>query len=208
MLKAMKLMAFLLIACSWILPSGDAAAKTLFSKTFSYFPIGGSTAQELDRELATKGPKSRATGNRHPGITQIKFSGTAKYMETPGKCQVQDAQVMVVSKIFLPSWKNRKHANAGLGLVWDALASDIKRHEERHAEIALQHARGLESTLKNLRAEKNCEAMRARVAMATDKAITAHDKDQQRFDKSEAINFQARMTRLINTRIETQSNKK
>lgn len=203
-----KLLAISLVFSLWVMPIGGAEAKTLFSKTYSYFPIRGSTAQDLDRELATKGPKSNATGMRHPGITRIKFSGSAQYVETPGKCRVQDAQVKVVSNIFLPSWKNRKNAPAGLGLIWDALSSDIKRHEERHAEIAMQHAKGLESALKNLRAEKNCDAMRARVAMATDKAIEAHDRDQRRFDKSEAINFQARMTRLINTRIESQSNKK
>ena len=28
-----------------------------------------------------------------------------------------------------------------MALIWDTLASDIKRHEERHAEIARTHAR-------------------------------------------------------------------
>jgi len=124
--------------------STQAEAKTLFSKTFSYFSIGGMTAEDLDRELSSKGPFASSTGSRHPGETQIKFSGSAQYLEKKGSCRIQDAQVKVVSKIFLPTWKNRNRASPDLRLIWDALASDIKRHEERHAEIALQHARMLE----------------------------------------------------------------
>ena len=109
----------------------------------------------------------------------------------------------VVSKIFLPNWKNRNRASPELALIWDALSSDIRRHEERHAEIALQHAKLLEAALKALPPEKTCESMRDEVAKATGAAIADHDQDQQRFDRTEAINFSARMQRLINTRMES-----
>ena len=208
MLKVRNCLSALLCSSLWLIPSTQADAKTLFSKTFSYFSIGGLTATDLDRELSTKGPFASSTGSRHPGETQIKFGGSAKYLEKNGSCRIQDAQVNVVSKIFLPTWKNRNRATPDLALIWDALASDIKRHEERHAEIALQHAKALESTIKALPAETTCAAMRAEVAKVTDIAISEHDRDQQRFDKTEAINFSARMERLITTRMESASRKK
>ena len=34
-----------------------------------------------------------------------------------------------------------------MALLWDTLAADIKRHEERHAEIARNHARKPEDEL-------------------------------------------------------------
>lgn len=178
----------------------QAVAETIVTKSFAYFAINGATAADLDRELATKGPLVSSTGNRHPGETQIRFGGSATYLEKPGNCRVKSAQISVKTKIFLPTWKNRNKADANLAIIWDALSSDIKRHEERHVEIAHQHASNLEQTLRNLPPEPSCKAMREKVAQMTDRAIVDHDKDQMRFDRSEAINFESRLSRLISSR--------
>jgi predicted secreted Zn-dependent protease len=185
-----------------------AQAKPLFAKTYTYFAVHGQTAEELDRDLNSKGPQAGSTGIRHPGETQIKFGGSAQYIEKAGSCRVKDAQITVRTKIVLPTWKNRQHASPGLALIWDVLSSDIKRHEERHAEIAHQHAKALEVAIKDLPPRKNCETMRAEVERVTEKAVAKHDLDQQRFDKTEAINFQARMNRLMTQRIKQIASKK
>jgi predicted secreted Zn-dependent protease len=183
-------------------------AKPLFAKTYTYFAVHGQTAEELDRELNSKGPKTGSSGTRHPGETQIKFGGSAQYFETAGSCRVKDAQISVATKIVLPTWKNANKASPSLALIWDVLSSDIKRHEERHAEIAHQHAKALEVAIKTLPPRKNCETMRAEVERVTEKAVATHDLDQQRFDKSEAINFQSRMNRLMTQRIKQIASKK
>jgi predicted secreted Zn-dependent protease len=175
---------------------GDVSA----SKTYSYATIGGHTAMELDRELSAKGPRSSLTGMRHPGLTQIKFGGTITYAESKGRCAASAARITVSTKITLPKWKFRKTADARLGLLWDVLSADIKRHEERHAEIARYHARSMESAILALSPQKTCSDMQAKVAEATDAAIIAHDKDQIRFDRIEAKNFEMRMSRLLEYR--------
>lgn len=208
MRNAIKCLAGMTLMTLCTLPVSTVQAKPLFSKTFSYFAIQGVTAEDLDRELASKGPLVKSTGSRHPGETQIKFGGSAKYLEKGGSCRVQDAQVTVQSKIFLPTWKNRKHATPQLAMIWDALSSDIRRHEERHAEIARQHGAQLELTLKSLSPEKTCETMRKVVAATTDRAVQAHDEDQIRFDRTEAINFEQRLARLIDARTQSVSKQK
>lgn len=177
---------------------GDA--ETIVRKSISYFQIGGTTAEDLDRELARRGPSTQATGSRHPGATQIKFGGELSYVRSGGRCRVGEIKVTLNTRIILPSWKNRKRAKGDLALIWDALSGDIKRHEERHAEISRQYAKKLESALKALRPQKNCETMQAKVADATAKVIETHDKAQMDFDRVEAVNFENRMIRILEYR--------
>lgn len=182
-------------------PAEAVHAETVFNKKITYFQIGGRTAEELDRELERRGPYASATGARHPGATRIKFGGDITYVEHPGRCAVQAARVTVSAHIILPRWSNRKRAPNSLGLIWDTLSRDIKRHEERHAEIAKQHAQALEKSLVAMRARKTCEEVQKAVDKMTEEAVNTHDRDQMRFDRAEAVNFERRMIRMLETRM-------
>lgn len=184
----------------WLALGGMTQAETIVRKSVSYFQIGGTTAEDLDRELERRGPVTRASGSRHPGATQIKFGGELDYVQSAGRCRIGNVDVTLDTRIILPQWKNRKRAKGDLALIWDALSGDIKRHEERHAELARQYARQLERTLKKLRPQRNCDAMQAKVAEATDRVIAAHDAAQMNFDRVEAVNFENRMMRILDYR--------
>ncbi|MDX3925407.1 MAG: DUF922 domain-containing protein [Shinella sp.] len=189
----------LAVACA--LFASPAASETIISKSFAYFSVGGKTAAELDDELARRGPSVKSTSSRHPGATRIKWGGSVTYVMRGGKCAIGEAKVTLSTRIILPRWKNRGKATASLGLIWDTLSRDIKRHEERHAEIARHHARDLERKLRTLRPDSNCERLQARVDRVTADAVAAHDKDQARFDRVEAHNFNDRMMRLLTHRL-------
>lgn len=179
------------------LASQPVRAETITSKTFAYFSVGGRTAAELDAELSKNGPMMKQSGSRHPGATRIKWGGSVSYVRRGSRCAVGEAKVTLSTQIILPRWKNRKRATPSLALIWDTLSRDIKRHEERHAEIARSHARNLERSLQRLRPEADCERMQARVDRATADAVAKHDADQARFDRVESKNFDDRMMRLL-----------
>ncbi|MBO3760669.1 DUF922 domain-containing protein [Ciceribacter sp. L1K23] len=183
-------------------------AETIVKKRTTYFTIGGRTAEELDNELSRHGPMTQTTGARHPGATRIKFDGELTYVEKGGRCRIGKATVVVDTHLILPRWKNRKTASRDLGFIWDALSSDIKRHEERHAEIARQHARSLEKSLKALPAMRSCEPLQERVQQLSDRAIEAHDADQMRFDRVESVNFERRLIRILESRLERSAKSK
>ncbi|SIR01344.1 Predicted secreted Zn-dependent protease [Rhizobium sp. RU35A] len=169
-------------------------------KTYSYFNISGRTSEDLDAELARRGPQTGAAGFRHPGATEIRFGGDITYHESEGHCAVGDVNVTLRTKIILPRWKNRRRAEPGLALIWDTLSADIKRHEERHAEIARQHARDLEKALLALPPANNCAVLERQVGTISRRIIDEHDRDQLRFDMVEARNFEDRMMRLLKYR--------
>ncbi|MBP1850991.1 DUF922 domain-containing Zn-dependent protease [Rhizobium halophytocola] len=180
----------------------QAPAQAIVRKTVSYFSIGGHTAEDLDRELQTAGPFTNSTNSRHPGATKIKFDGELNYVQKNGRCSIGTIKVIVKAHMILPRWKYRRHATKDLAMIWDALSSDIERHEARHAEIAKQHAHWLDNALRALPPMANCSVLQDKVAQISDEAIAAHDKDQMRFDRVEAINFERRMIRILQTRLQ------
>jgi predicted secreted Zn-dependent protease len=179
-----------------------AHAEPIITKTYSYFRIGGQTAEDLDKELEKRGPLTRTSGHRHPGATEIKFGGEVTYVERSGRCAVGGAKVTLRTHLILPRWSNRGKAASDLRFIWDTLSADIKRHEERHAEIARTHARLLERDLLALPSQKTCDAVEALVSETTKRVLSEHDRQQMRFDRVEAKNFDARMMRLLQYRID------
>lgn len=187
-----------------MLAAGAAEAETIINKSIRHYNIGGRTAAEIDRELARHGPMTRSTGSRHPGTTEIRFGGEISYADEGGRCRVRSVKVTVSTRITLPRWTNRKSASRETALLWDTLAADIKRHEERHAEIARNHARTLEARLSGLSSTRTCAALQKQAAEVTERTSAEHDADQARFDRVEALNFEKRLARLLHDRMSRQ----
>ena len=87
-------------------------------------------------------------------------------------------------------------------LVWDTLSADIRRHEESHVIIARNHARLLEQALLAIPRQPDCEAALAKAAIVTEKVLDRLNAAQAEFDRVEAINFDSRMRRLLQYRME------
>ena len=190
-------LAALLLACS----VSFAPAATL-SKSYSYFTIGGTTLADIEQELATRGPKVNSTGRRHPGATQMEFTSKLGYTESGGRCRVTSAAVTVKAKVILPRWGKRNRADPDTRFIWDTLSADIKRHEESHVVIAKNYARDLESGLKALGRFKTCAAAAEKAKAYTTKMLAEHDAAQDRFDYVEGVNFERRLLRLLQYRME------
>jgi predicted secreted Zn-dependent protease len=115
--------------------------------------------------------------------------------------------VVVKAHIKLPRWRRNNGASQETALIWQTLASDIKRHEESHVIIAKNYGRKIEQALEALDPQPDCDAMRAKAKTVTSRVLAAHDAAQQKFDRIEGINFEDRILRLLKYRIEQISKK-
>ena len=179
----------------------SAAGAATVSRTYSYFPIGGGTLDEIEAELGKHGPHVKSSGQRHPGATQMKFSMRVAYSEDEKRCRIVKGTVSVKATVILPKWRRPKRANSDVRLIWDTLSSDIKRHEESHVIIAKNHARELEDALPSIVAPTCKEAAEEAKAMMA-KVLAKLEKAQTDFDKVEAINFERRLIRLLIYRLQ------
>ncbi|MBL8581121.1 MAG: DUF922 domain-containing protein [Rhizobiaceae bacterium] len=178
------------------------AGAVSISKSYGYFTIGGATLDEIETELARRGPEVKTTGMRHPGATQMEFSTRLRYAETKAKCEIDKATVTLKVKVILPRWRRPAKAEPDVKLVWDTLEADIRRHEESHVVIAKNHARDLEQALMKLPAEKDCKTAAAKAKALQQRILAKHDRAQEEFDRVETINFERRLTRLMRYRLE------
>jgi predicted secreted Zn-dependent protease len=180
------------------LPAGAASLV----KTYSYFSIGGRTLDDIGTQLTKLGPQVKSTGMRHPGATQMAFTTRVSYAQKPNSCGIADANVIVKVKVILPEWRRPRKADAGVRLFWATLSADIKRHEDRHVEIAKNHARELEDALKATYPQKTCDMAKAKATEITAAILARHDRAQVQFDRVETINFESRILRLLRYRME------
>ncbi|MCV3208494.1 DUF922 domain-containing protein [Mesorhizobium sp. YC-39] len=180
------------------LPVGAASLV----KTYSYFPVGGRTLDDIETQLTKHGPRVKSTGMRHPGATQMAFTTRVGYAENANSCRIVAATVTVKVKVILPEWRRPRKADAGVRLFWDTLSSDIKRHEERHVEIAKNHAKELEDVLKATYPQKTCQEAKAKASEITAAILAKHDQAQVQFDRVESVNFESRIIRLLRYRME------
>ncbi|RAZ74457.1 DUF922 domain-containing Zn-dependent protease [Mesorhizobium atlanticum] len=191
----------LLCALMLALVATPATAANLV-KTYSYFSVGGRTLDDIQKQLSRNGPEVKSTGSRHPGATQMAFTTRISYAQSAESCRIADAAVTVKVKVILPEWRRPRKSDPDVRLFWDTLAADIKRHEERHVEIAKNHARLLEDALKASPAQKTCEQAKAEAAAIQAAELARHDQDQVRFDRVEGANFESRILRLMRYRME------
>jgi predicted secreted Zn-dependent protease len=189
-------------ALSVLLGLAAPTHATTFSKTYSYFSVGGVTLDEIETELARRGPQVKSTGQRHPGATQMEFTTRLGYAETPKSCKIAKATVSLKAKVILPRWRRPSRAEADVRLVWDTLESDIRRHEETHVVIAKDYARKLEQALLRIGRQKNCKVAAGKAEATQQRILGNHDRAQEEFDRVEALNFEKRMTRLMRNRLE------
>ncbi|MDG4885913.1 DUF922 domain-containing protein [Mesorhizobium sp. WSM4887] len=195
----------LLCALMLTLAATPAAAANLV-KTYSYFSVGGRTLDDIEKQLTKNGPEVKSTGSRHPGATQMAFTTRVSYAQTANSCRIANAQVTVKVKVILPEWRRPRKADPQVRLFWDTLSADIKRHEERHVEIAKNHARELEDALKATYPQRTCEAAKAQAAQISAAILAKHDRAQVQFDRVESVNFESRIIRLLRYRMQcTQS---
>ncbi|TJW72332.1 MAG: DUF922 domain-containing protein, partial [Mesorhizobium sp.] len=130
------------------------------------------------------------------------FTTRVSYAQKSNSCAIADADVTLKVKVILPEWRRPRKADAGVRLFWDTLSADIKRHEDRHVEIAKNHASELEAALKATHPRKTCQQAKAKAAEISAAILAKHDRAQMQFDRVETINFESRILRLLRYRMQ------
>ncbi|GGD18094.1 DUF922 domain-containing Zn-dependent protease [Aureimonas glaciei] len=177
-----------------------ASAADIRQKT-TYFTVRGATLEELDRDLDRKGPLMSATGSRHPGATTVKFGGKVTYKPEDGSCHVDSTALTLHVTETVPKWARPKAATATTAIIWKTLSDDIARHEAQHANIARGYVKKMESALRNLAPEPDCDAMQARVDAVSARYLAWHQQAQAQFDVMEGREMNMRLRRLLKANV-------
>jgi predicted secreted Zn-dependent protease len=119
-----------------------------------------------------------------------------------GRCGVVDARVNCSANMILPRWRRR---DADPDRRAHHLGHARRRHPPPrggHIVIARNHARELEQALRQIHAPARLRGRGREGAGASRRDAGRHDEAQIRFDRIEAVNFESRMLRLLNYRLQ------
>lgn len=167
---------------------GGCATSSKTLVTLDYYQVGGTTLEQIDKEIKDKGP--RLNGSVHAvAISNIQMIPDVSFISTGDGCAVRRARIKVKANVILPRWKNRQTADDKLGQTWDNLDRYTRLHEATHVAIADKHARRLEQELETIRIRRSCEAAGKLAKKTIDKAMKAHEHEQLDFDSSEKKRF-------------------
>ncbi|MAS07938.1 MAG: hypothetical protein CL534_25065 [Ahrensia sp.] len=160
-----------------------ACISTQSRVTTTYYTIRGVSGEDLDREIAAKGPlKGHALAS-----AAIKFVPVAiSYDESGGKCAFGEAKFRIDAEMTLPRWQEHRQSNdPDLRIAWRNLSDYARQHEEHHIAIAEKYAAKIGKELKALPAKSTCDALDKAAQRVLQKNKRDHNREQLAFDAAE-----------------------
>ena len=96
------------------------------SFAITHYDVRGSTAEELDRSLASNGPKG------YHGLATWKVAYTFKMQKIDSKCKIAELNLKHDGVVLMPRWVDAALAPRDLVRRWELTYASLKRHEDGH----------------------------------------------------------------------------
>ena len=113
--------------------AGSFDNATIDGATVAYYPISGSTADELKAQI-DQGRPLLTGGRQVTAVTKWNVSWSATFDETPA-CKAVSADVNSTMIVLLPRWTNPEIGSLYLNLHWKEYFQYIVRHESTHVRL-------------------------------------------------------------------------
>ncbi len=151
-------------------------AMPAVNESWTSYPINGSSAQQLNEEMARSGPLDN--GEHYYANTLWKINWHYTYKENARTCEMTAVQVNTDITYKFPAWSGYANASKDLQHEWDALQLRLRQHEQLHAQNAKQAAIDIEVMLQHFPAATDCQTLQTAADNKAKQIITwYHEKD-------------------------------
>lgn len=161
--------------------AGIAGAKPAQTTKYSYYAVGGDTAEEIYGAMLRKGPK--VNGAKAYAATSATTTQDGRLLQT-SSCRIEDYKLKLDFVIKLPQIKNEKVLSSSDRSRWDQFSAFLKKHEETHRSIWLSCAGDLERQVRSIKA-KTCGEADKKAGQLWEKMRGACSKKHNAFDAAE-----------------------
>lgn len=158
-------------------PPGGPSITAAQDLRVEHYEIRGTTWQQLQREIESKGPEGWW------GTTSSQIAYEIEWRPSAGGCKLAMAHARADAKIRLPQWANRFDGPASLQADWDSRYRSLDLHERGHARISLEGARELERKLHEIPEQPSCDAAAAEARRVAEQVRSATVRRQQAYDE-------------------------
>jgi predicted secreted Zn-dependent protease len=160
---------------------GVANASPAQSTKYSYYTVGGDSAEDIYNAMLRKGPK--VNGAKAYAATSATTTQDGKLLQSKS-CRVDDYRLKIDFVIKLPRIKNETVLPAADRGRWKQFSAFLKAHEETHRSIWLGCAADLERQVKAIKAS-TCSQADGKAAKLWDKMRAACSRKHNAFDAAE-----------------------
>ena len=173
-----------------------AFSETKISRSFENFYIGGTSIENIWKEVSIKGIPD-PFGIRRIGYTSFKQTIASKFVTKNGRCHLTSVTINFHSNVKIPRWTDAKIASRDVQIYWKALSSDVERHELDHVLIAEAAVKKLDQAISKLKPRKNCKAFNRKIAQLEKISRNKLNRAQNTFERKEVRAQNKRLQKLI-----------
>jgi len=148
-----------LIAAAAMTDMRPAQAEPIVSETIIYYDVSGADAREVRESLNRNRPTSEADGKRHDAYTQWYVSWKYQYRLQKAGCAIVSVSTEVKTTITFPRLKADTTTPEPLKSSFARYVNDLMLHEKGHVQIALDIARRIETGIRALPSQSNCDTL-------------------------------------------------
>lgn len=158
-----------------------ALAKPTFSTKYTYYTVGGDSAEDIYRAMLSKGP--RVNGAKAYASTLATSTQDGRLMQAK-TCRIENYKLRIDFVIKLPKIRNEKVLPAADRSRWQQFSKFLRKHEETHRAIWLECAANLDSKVRAIKA-KSCKDADAQATKLWNATRAACGKRHDAFDRAE-----------------------
>ncbi len=167
---------------------GDpAAARPRAAVGYSHYPVSGTTALEMLKQMELHGPNVGGSDAYASTESTLRHTGSLVQGVT---CRLKDYAIAIDFTIRLPAAQELDGMTQKVRGAWRTFYAFVKRHEETHKAIWLQCANRLEGRIRALR-ERSCEALDQKIGLLVDAEVAACQVKHAAFDRVERARLRA-----------------
>jgi len=162
------------VALTAIVGSTDPALE--YSERRETYAVQGATRKELHAALRHAHAADRDDDEPDGSVARTAQELSMRFELEPveGGCRLKDLVVTLDVTIHLPEWVPEVAPRGGLLEDWGRMRDALERHEEGHRDIALDSARHLLASLRELGRQSDCQALRREAHKAFFRAQLRH----------------------------------
>ncbi len=165
-------------------PSATPAPDDVAVHTdYVYYPITGSTAEELRTEMDHLGPTD-PDGTHHDAYTQWHVTWRYAYSTLDDRCTIGPIQVSVQVTFTLPQWEPPPDAPPELIDRWNAYLDALRRHENGHREIGMAAGQAIYQALGRLPSYAACDELERTADAAGEQILDQHRQRELDYDQA------------------------
>ena len=169
--------------CSHTPSNSPSAPDVPISTDYVFYPIIGSTADQLRAQLDRLGPTD-AQGNRFDAYTDWHVNRSYPYSMVDGQCTTGPIQVNVQVVLTFPHWTPSASVSQDLVDQWEAYLVALRRHEDGHKEIAIAAGYAIYQALSELPGYPTCDELERAAEAVGERILDAYRQQEFDYDRN------------------------